>query len=106
MTKAEDNIAFNQWIKDHGHHFPGMKKDTLYYVYRSMDEENKREFLEEAGYVKFSYWCNSCCRRQSKDICEYCKPDETTGIPNGYRSDEEERQINYEMLEESNALNT
>ena len=48
MNEEEDKIAFNQWLKDHGHHFPGMKKDTLYYVYRSMDEENKREFLEEA----------------------------------------------------------
>jgi len=48
MTEEEDKIAFEQWIKDHGHHFPGMKKDTLYYIYRSMDEENKREFLEEA----------------------------------------------------------
>lgn len=48
MTNEEDKIAFNQWFKDHGHNFPGMKKDTLYYVYRSMDEENKREFLEEA----------------------------------------------------------
>lgn len=48
MTEEEDKIAFEQWIKDHGHNFPGMNKDTLYYVYRSMDEENKREFLEEA----------------------------------------------------------
>ena len=48
MTEEEDKIAFNQWFKDWGHEFPGMPKDTLYYVYRSMDEENKREFLEEA----------------------------------------------------------
>lgn len=48
MTEEEDKIAFNQWYKDWGHEFPGMKKDTLYYVYRSMDEKNKREFLEEA----------------------------------------------------------
>lgn len=48
MTDKEDKIAFNQWIKDWGSHFPNMPKDTLYYVYRSMDEENKREFLEEA----------------------------------------------------------
>ena len=41
MTEEEDKIAFEQWLKDHGHHFPGMKKDTLYYVYRSMDEEIK-----------------------------------------------------------------
>ena len=31
-----------------GHQFLGMKKDTSYYIYRSMDEENKLEFLEEA----------------------------------------------------------
>ena len=48
MTEEEDKIAFNQWYKDWGHKFPGMKKDTLYYVYRSMDEANKLEFLEEA----------------------------------------------------------
>lgn len=48
MTEEEDKIAFNQWLKDHGHNFPGMSKDTLYYVYRSMDLENKLEFLEEA----------------------------------------------------------
>lgn len=53
MTEEEDKIAFEQWLKDHGHNFPGMKKDTLYYVYRSMDEKNKREFLEEAGYINF-----------------------------------------------------
>ena len=48
MTEEEDKIAFNQWVKDWGHHFPGMPKDALYYIYRSMDEENKLEFLEEA----------------------------------------------------------
>lgn len=53
MTKEEDNIAFNQWLKDHGHNFPGMPKNALYQVYRSMDEENKREFLEEALSKKF-----------------------------------------------------
>lgn len=48
MTEKEDKIAFEQWLKDHGHNFPGMPKYALYQVYRSMDEENKREFLEEA----------------------------------------------------------
>ena len=48
MTKEEDKIAFEQWLKDHGHNFPMMPKYALYQVYRSMDEENKREFLEEA----------------------------------------------------------
>ena len=49
MTDEEDKIAFEQWLKDWGYKsFPTMPKSTLYYVYRSMDEENKREFLEEA----------------------------------------------------------
>jgi hypothetical protein len=48
MTEEEDKIAFEQWVKDHGHHFPGMKKDTLYRIYCSIDEEYKREFLEKA----------------------------------------------------------
>lgn len=57
MTDAEDQIAFNQWLKDHGHNFPGMPKDTLYYVYRSMDLANKLEFLEEA---RRQERCNDC----------------------------------------------
>lgn len=48
MTDEEEKIAFEQWVKDWGDHFPNMPKDTLWYVYRSMDEENRIEFLEEA----------------------------------------------------------
>lgn len=49
MTEEEDKIAFEQWLKDWGYKsFPAMPKSALYYVYRTMDEENKREFLEEA----------------------------------------------------------
>ena len=47
MTDEEEKIAFEQWLKDWGHNFPGIPKSSLYYVYRSMDEENRREFLEE-----------------------------------------------------------
>lgn len=45
MTDEEEKIAFEQWVKDWGSNMP---KDTLWYVYRSMDEENRNEFLEEA----------------------------------------------------------
>ena len=48
MTDEEEQIAFEQWIKDWGDHFKGMDKNTLWYVYRSMDLENRKEFLEEA----------------------------------------------------------
>ena len=48
MTDKEEQIAFEQWIKDWGDHFKGIGKDTLWYIYRSMDEENRKEFLEEA----------------------------------------------------------
>ena len=49
MTDEEEKIAFEQWLKDWGDNFPNMpKKNTLWYVYRSMDEDNRIEFLEEA----------------------------------------------------------
>ena len=48
MTDKEELIAFKQWIKDWGNRFSNMPKDTLWYVYRSMDEDNRIEFLEEA----------------------------------------------------------
>lgn len=48
MTDKEEQIAFKKWIKDWGEHFKGMSKDALWYIYRSMDEENRLEFLKEA----------------------------------------------------------
>lgn len=48
MADEEEQIAFNQWLIDWGDNFKGMPKDTLWYVYRSMDLENRKEFLEEA----------------------------------------------------------
>jgi hypothetical protein len=48
MTDKEEQIAFEQWIKDWGDRFSNMPKDTLWYIYRSMDEDNRIEFLEEA----------------------------------------------------------
>lgn len=48
MTDEEEQIAFNQWLKDWDEHFRGMPKSSLLYVYRSMDEANRQEFLEEA----------------------------------------------------------
>lgn len=48
MTEEEEQIAFNQWIKDWGDNFKGMPRSALWYVYRSMDLENRKEFLEEA----------------------------------------------------------
>lgn len=48
MTDKEEKIAFEQWVKDWGDNFPNMPKDALWYVYRSMDEKNRIEFLEEA----------------------------------------------------------
>lgn len=48
MTEEEEQIAFNQWVKDWGGNFPNMSRKALYQVYRSMDEENRLEFLQEA----------------------------------------------------------
>lgn len=48
MTDKEEKIAFEQWLKDWRDYFPLMAKSALYRVYRSMDESNRREFLEEA----------------------------------------------------------
>lgn len=77
MTKEEDNIAFNQWLKDHGHNFPGMPKNALYQVYRSMDEANKREFLEEAINKKFVDRHGECltdfCSKDNHEKCMTCK---------------------------------
>lgn len=52
---------------------------------------------------KYPKWCCTCIIREPKDICEWCKM--CDGKPNGYRSEEEERECNLEMLHESNALN-
>ena len=52
---------------------------------------------------KYTKWCCTCIIRKPKDICEWCKM--CDGKPNGYRSEEEERECNLEMLHESNALN-
>lgn len=48
MTDKEEKIAFEQWLKDWGDNIPNMPKDTLWFVYRSMDEQNRKEFLEKA----------------------------------------------------------
>lgn len=48
MTDEEEQIAFKQWVEDWGDQFDGMNKYLLWYVYRSMDLENRKEFLEEA----------------------------------------------------------
>lgn len=48
MTDKEEQIAFEQWIEDHGQYIKGISKDALWQVYRSMDEENRLEFLEKA----------------------------------------------------------
>lgn len=47
MTKEEEQFAFKQWLKDWGNQFPGMSKDALFQVYRSMDLDCRKEFLEE-----------------------------------------------------------
>lgn len=52
MTDEEENIAFNQWVKDWGSNFPNMPRKALYQVYRSMDKENRLEFLAEAKEVE------------------------------------------------------
>lgn len=58
---------------------------------------------------KFPAWCKTCAIRKPKDICDYCKmefnPTKEIVMPNGYKSDEEEREGNLIMLHESNALN-
>lgn len=48
MTDKEEQIAFKQWVKDWGYMFGTMSKESLWLVYRSMDEENRKEFLDEA----------------------------------------------------------
>lgn len=48
MTKEEEQIAFNQWLKDWGDNFNGMPKKALWQIYRSMDLSNRLEFLQEA----------------------------------------------------------
>ena len=48
MTEEEEQIAFNQWVKDWEDNFKGMPKSALWQIYRSMDFENRKEFLEEA----------------------------------------------------------
>lgn len=48
MTDEEEGIAFEQWKKDWGHNFKGMSSYALFQVYRSMDLDNRMEFLEEA----------------------------------------------------------
>lgn len=48
MTDKEEQIAFKQWIKDCGNNFKGMSRNVLWQIYRSMDLENRKEFLEEA----------------------------------------------------------
>ena len=55
---------------------------------------------------KYPQWCCTCFIRKPKDICEWCKVNVNDGRPNGYRSEKEEREINLELLHESNALNT
>lgn len=48
MTDEEEQIAFKQWVEDWGDQFPGASKEVLWSIYRSMDLENRKEFLEEA----------------------------------------------------------
>lgn len=49
MTDEEEKIAFEQWLKDYwGDNLSPMLRSGLYFVYRSMNESNRREFLEEA----------------------------------------------------------
>ena len=48
MTEEEEQIAFKQWCKDWGDNFKGMPKSVLWQIYRSMDLENRKEFLEES----------------------------------------------------------
>ena len=48
MTDEEEQIAFKQWCKDWGDNFKGMPKSVLWQIYRSMDLENRKEFLEES----------------------------------------------------------
>ena len=49
MTDEEEQIAFKQWLKDWRYMFPEtMTKQALWQVYRTMDLENRIEFLEEA----------------------------------------------------------
>ena len=38
---------------------------------------------------KFPAWCKTCVIRTSKDICKWCKIEESTQKPNGYQSDKE-----------------
>ena len=52
---------------------------------------------------KYPQWCCTCIIRKPQDICEWFKM--CDGKTNGYRSEEEERECNLEMLHESNALN-
>lgn len=48
MTDEEEQIAFKQWVEDWGDQFPATSKKVLWSIYRSMDLENRKEFLEEA----------------------------------------------------------
>lgn len=48
MTDSEECIAFVQYKKDWGNQFPGLSDTGLFRIYRSMDLENRLEFLEEA----------------------------------------------------------
>jgi hypothetical protein len=48
MTEEEEQIAFKQWGKDWGDNFKGMPKNALWQIYRNMDLENRKEFLEES----------------------------------------------------------
>ena len=48
MTNTEECIAFVQFKKDWGNQFPGLSNKGLFGIYRSMDLENRLEFLEEA----------------------------------------------------------
>ena len=52
MTKEEEQIAFKQWCKDWGDNFKGMPKNVLWQIYRSMDLENRKEFLEESKEIE------------------------------------------------------
>ena len=48
MTEEEEKTAFEQWVNDWGDNFPNMPKDTLWFVFRSMDEQNRKEFFKKA----------------------------------------------------------
>ena len=49
---------------------------------------------------KFPSWCKSCVIRTSKDICEWCKIEESTMKPNGYQSDEDFKESHYAMIDD------